>query len=157
MSDVHAVLSAYPRIYFACHTRHVRDPESETVLSAHQASILSHLDSVDPTMVGELAEHMGVTPSTMSLTLKRLERHGYITRSRDPSDRRVVNVRLTSAGERVRDAQTVLDPERVHSMLATMSPEDRADGLRGLILLAEAADAVIRRSHGIHPARRSAS
>ncbi len=144
MSDVETVLSAYPRIYFACHARHVRDPHSDTVLSAHQASILSHLDSLDPTMVGELADHMGVTPSTMSLTLKRLERHGYVMRTRDPSDRRVTNVRLTEAGERVRDAQTVLDPERVHRVLHLMSPYDRADALRGLVLLAEAADAAIR-------------
>ncbi|MEQ9401057.1 MAG: MarR family winged helix-turn-helix transcriptional regulator [Longimicrobiales bacterium] len=145
MSDAATVLRAYPRIYFACHTRHVRDPQSGNELSAHQASILSHLDSVDPTMVGELAEHMGVTASTMSLTLKRLERDGYVERRRDPADRRVTNVRLTEAGERVRDAQTVLDPARVDAMLQELEPAQRQAALHGLQLLAEAADASIRR------------
>lgn len=145
MSDVDTVLHAYPRIYFACHQRHVRDPETGGELSAHQASILSHLDSVDPTMVGELADHMGVTASTMSLTLKRLERGGYVERSRDPNDGRVTNVRLTEAGERVRDAQTVLDPGRVDRMLLELDPADRSEALHGLTLLAEAADASIRR------------
>jgi DNA-binding MarR family transcriptional regulator len=149
MSDIDAVLHAYPRIYFACHVRHVRDPADGREVSAHQASILSHLDDVDPTMVGELAEHLGVTSSTMSLTLKRLEDAGYVRRDRDPSDRRVMNVRLTDAGVRVRDAQTVLDPERVAALLAMVGPLDRADALRGLRLMADAADALISRGRDV--------
>lgn len=145
MSDVETVLSAYPRIYFACHTRYVHDPVGGQLLSAHQASILGHLDSVDPTMVGELADHLGVTPSTMSLNLTRLERGGYITRQRDPADRRVMNVLLTEGGERVRSAHTVLDPSRVDHMLQELGPVRRRDALRGLVLLSEAADALVRR------------
>ena len=34
-----AVMTLYPRIYFACHTRHVRDPDSFRLLSRHQASV----------------------------------------------------------------------------------------------------------------------
>lgn len=144
MSDVETVLAAYPRISFACRPRHVRDPDSGEAISAHQASVLSHLDEHDPTMVGELAEHLGVTASTMSLTLKRLERDGYVRRDRDPADRRVMNVRLTAAGARVRDAHTVLDPALVVRMLAGMDAERRRDAVHGLRLLAEAADALVR-------------
>ena len=140
MSDVQTLLSAYPRIYFACHTRHVRDPVDGRVLSAHQASILSHLDSMDPTMVGELADHLGVTASTMSLNLTRLENAGYISRQRDPADRRVMNVLLTESGERMRSAWTVLDPERVDRMLLAMAPGTRREAIRGLVLLSEAAE-----------------
>ena len=96
------VLEAYPRIYFACHTRHVRDPRTQREISTHQASILDHLDDVEPITVRDLARHMGVTASTMSLSLDRLARDGYITRSRDRHDRRVVGVRITRAGGRVR-------------------------------------------------------
>jgi DNA-binding MarR family transcriptional regulator len=144
MSDVETLLSAYPRIHFACRTRHVRDPVDGKVLSAHQISILSPLDSVDPTMVGELADHLGVTPSTMSLNLTRLEKAGYVTRERDPADRRVMNVRLTESGERMRSAQTMLDPELVDRMLLEMAPAVRRHALRGLVLLSVAADSVIR-------------
>ncbi len=145
MSDVKTLLSAYPRIHFACRTRHMRDPVGGKVLSAHQMSILSPLDSVDPTMVGELADHLGVTASTMSLNLTRLEKAGYVTRERDPADRRVMNVRLTESGERMRSAQTMLDPERVDRMLLELAPAARRDALRGLVLLSEAANSVIRR------------
>ena len=145
MSDVRRLLSAYPRIYFACRARHVPDPGGGRAVSAHQASILSQLDSVDPTMVGELADHLGVTASTMSLNLTRLEKAGYITRARDPADRRVMNVLLTESGERLRSAQTMLDPERVHRLLHQMDPRTRRDALRGLLLLSDAANSLIRR------------
>src|SRR5438552_2698612 len=107
LRDVQAVLAHYPRIFFACHTRHVRDPQSRRKLSAHQASILDHLDEVEPTSVLHLARHMGVTASTMSLGAARLVRLGYVRRSRDRGDRRFVSLRLTAAGARIRDASSV--------------------------------------------------
>ncbi len=152
MSDVEIVLSAFPRLHFACRAREVRDVVGGGVLTEHQARILSHLDAADPTMVTELADYMGVTPSTMSLNLKRLRDAGFVCRERDPEDRRVMNVRLTEAGERIRDALTVLDPERVHAMLRGLRPEDRRWAVRGLALLAEAADALVAR--GANPSIR---
>jgi DNA-binding MarR family transcriptional regulator len=133
------VMALYPRIYFACHTRHVRDTESQRLLSRHQASILDHLDEIDPTTVNDLARHMGVTAATMSLAIDRLERKGYVVRARDAADRRRVHVRLTSAGVRVRDSASVLDPPRVEALVAKLTEEERAIVLRGLALLAEAA------------------
>ena len=55
---VRAVMENYPRIYFACHTRHVKDPKTRRQVSAHQASILDHLDETEPTALVELARHM---------------------------------------------------------------------------------------------------
>jgi DNA-binding MarR family transcriptional regulator len=130
----------YPRIYFACHTRHVRDPQTNRQLSRHQASVLDHLDEIEPTTLNELARHMGVTPGTMSLAIDRLERRGYVARLRDVADRRRVHVRLTSAGVRVRDASSVLDPERVEALVGRLDDGDRDVALRGLELLARAAE-----------------
>jgi MarR family transcriptional regulator, organic hydroperoxide resistance regulator len=133
------VLTLYPRIYFACHTRHVRDPVSRRLLSRHQASILDHLDELDPTTVNDLARHMGVTPATMSLALDRLERKGYVARLRDNPDRRRVHVRLTAAGVRMREATSVLDPPRVEELLSRLTGDEREAAVRGLALLAAAA------------------
>jgi DNA-binding MarR family transcriptional regulator len=137
--DVRALLDAYPRIYFACHTRHVRDPQTGADLSAHQASILDHLDEVDPMTMSDLAGHMGVTVATMSLAVDRLEAKGYVRRARDPNDRRRVLLRISADGVRVRDAKSVLDPVRVERLLAELAPADREAALRGLDLLANAA------------------
>ena len=156
MSDVPMLLGALPRIHFACRAREVRDPDGEGVLSEHQARILAHLDVDDPVMVTELAEFMGVTASTMSLNLTRLERSGWISRARDPDDRRVMNVRLTEAGERMRDAATPLDPGRVDALLRALAPEDRSKAVEGLALLAEAADTLVARGNRYEAARTGA-
>jgi DNA-binding MarR family transcriptional regulator len=138
------VLDAYPRVYFACHTRHVADPVSGHPVSAHQASILDHLDEVDPISVTDLAGHMGVTVATMSLAIDRLERREYVRRDRDPRDRRRVLLRVTPAGVRLREAKSVLDPVRVEQVLAHLSPADRDAALRGLDLLARASERHMR-------------
>jgi DNA-binding MarR family transcriptional regulator len=140
MDPVRQVMTFYPRIFFACHTRHVRDPKTSRAVSAHQASILDHLDEIEPTGLNQLARHMGVTASTMSLTVDRLARAGYVVRAADPKDGRRVALRITRAGARLRDQMTVLDPERVRGMLARLKPGERREAIRGLELLARAAD-----------------
>ena len=145
MSDVDVVLGALPRIDDALRAREVRVAFHGPGLTDHQVGILSHLDASDPTMVTELAEFLGVTASTMSLNLKRLEAGGYITRARDPADRRVMNVLLTPSGVEVREAARRLDPLKVDGVLRELSPSQRAEVIRGLTLLVEAADRFVRR------------
>ncbi len=130
----------YPRIFFACHLRHRRDPETGDELSAHQGSTLDHLDERDGTRVGELASHMGVTPGTMSINIDRLERKGYVVRIGDPDDGRRVLVRLTEAGVRVKEANSVLDPGLVEALLLGLAREDRRAAIDGLRILAEGAE-----------------
>ena len=137
--EVRRLLDLYPRIFFACHSRHVEDPETRKLVSARQASILDHLDEELPTTLSDLAAHMGVTPSTMSLSIDRLEEMGYVRRVRDTIDGRRVEITLTARGLRLREAQSVLEPERVRAMLAHLSEPDRTRALDGLALLAGAA------------------
>jgi DNA-binding MarR family transcriptional regulator len=138
-NQIKILMECYPKIYFACHTRHVEDQETHQRLSAHQASILDHLDELEPTSMLDLAGHMGVTASTMSLTVDRLVRAGYLTRDRDVFDARKVALRLTKDGARLKERKSVLDRDLVAAMLGRMKPRDRAAGLAGLELLAKAA------------------
>jgi MarR family transcriptional regulator, organic hydroperoxide resistance regulator len=135
---VKQVMELYPRIYFACHTRHVRDPKTQRLLSAHQASILDHLDEREPLTLLDLARHMGVTPSTMSLHVERLFRRGYVSRLRATEDGRRLRLLLTPAGVRLREAKSVLDPARVRALLDRLTSEEQEAGIRGLALLARA-------------------
>jgi DNA-binding MarR family transcriptional regulator len=137
--DVAQVFRDYPRIYFACHRRHVRDPKTGTLVSQTQVSILDHLDAATPTILGDLAQHMGVTPATMSIAVGRLVEAGYVDRVLDPVDRRKVQLRLTDAGVRVCRANSVLEPSLVEGMLEQLSPRDRKAALHGLALLGKAA------------------
>jgi DNA-binding MarR family transcriptional regulator len=100
---------------------------------------LSLLNAVEPTPLSQLASHLGVTVSTMSLAVDRLVRQGYVARDRAETDARVRHVRLTPAGERLRTAQKVLEPRLVRAMLSHLSPADRRAALHGLELLGAAA------------------
>jgi DNA-binding MarR family transcriptional regulator len=138
---VDRVLTLYPRIFFACHTRHVRDERSGKVLTSHQASILDHLDERHALTVTALAEHMGVTPGTMSIHLDRLEAMGFVSRQRSARDGRQLELRLTPDGVRVRDDKSVLDPALVERMLSQLTAAGRREAIHGLSLLAGAATA----------------
>jgi MarR family transcriptional regulator, organic hydroperoxide resistance regulator len=145
-NDAARVMTLYPRIFFACHTRHVRDEASGAQLTSHQASILDHLDERDPLRVTELAEHMGVTPATMSIHIDRLERMGFVSRQRSERDARQVELRLTDDGVRVRDAKSVLDAALVERMLGMLTASERREAIHGLALLAGAATASMKAS-----------
>ena len=137
--DVAQVFRDYPRIYFACHRRHVRHPKSGAIVSTAQVSILDHLDTASPTMLSDLAAHMGVTPATMSIAVGRLVDAGYVTRVLDPVDRRKLQLRLTQSGAQLCAANSVLEPSLVRQMLAQLAPSERTAALRGLALLGQAA------------------
>lgn len=139
-NEIDAFLRLYPQIYFACHRRHVRDENTRKILSLNQASILDHLDGIEPIDLRSLAKHMGVTPSTMSLNVDRLEKAKYVRRERDPDDARRIQLRLTEAGVRLKQKQQALAPELVGALLKRLKAQDRENALHGLELLAEAAN-----------------
>ncbi|MCG6169363.1 MarR family transcriptional regulator [Leptospira sp. FAT2] len=137
---VSQILEFYPRIFFACHTRHVEDPKTKQVLTANQASVLDHLDGDEPASLYDLALHMGVTPSTMSITVSRLETLGYLLKEKNPKDGRGTLIRLTKAGEKIKSKKSVLDPNLVKNLLKRLSKEEQETAVKGLGLLAFAAE-----------------
>ena len=51
--------------------------------------------------VGELSKRMYLHPSTLTAAVDRLEKKGYVLRSRIEKDRRVIHVQLTPEGRRL--------------------------------------------------------
>ncbi len=138
---VAAVMRDYPRIYFGCHRRHTRDPQSGELVSQKHVQILDHLDEVQAITLNALAEHLGVTAGTMSVAVDRLVQRGFISRVPDEVDRRRVHLRLTAAGACICQAHSVLDPDLVRAMVTSLTPSERKQALAGLALLANAASA----------------
>lgn len=138
--DVSLLMTFYPKIYLACHTRHVNDPVKKVKLTAHQGSVLDHLDEGESITMQELALHLGVTPSTMSIMIDRLAKLGYVKREKDKRDSRRVNLFLTAHGNKIKQSKSVLDAGRVNAMLARLTEHERSAALKGLALLANAAE-----------------
>ena len=139
---VREVQRYYPQIYLACHVDHVRARSTPYRISSRDAALLSHLDTREPVSAGRLAEHLGVVPSTLSASVKRLEALGYLGRVRRAGDRRTIELRLTEAGAEAMAQGSVLDASRVARLLACLTPAERRRAVRGLALLAKAARAL---------------
>src|SRR5215218_6421378 len=93
--DVRVVQTAYPQIYFACHTRHVRRASTATQLSATDSTLLAHLDEDESVRPTALAEHLGLAASTLSAAIGRLNALGYVVQRRDAKDGRAIDLRLS--------------------------------------------------------------
>ena len=142
--DVRLVQVAYPQIYFACHTRHVRRASTATRLSAADSTLLAHLDEARATRPTALAKHLGLAASTLSAAINRLARLGYVTLDKAAKDGRAVDLRLTGKGADAMQASSVLDAPLVARMLGELSTSERKRALEGIGLLAKGA----RRAQG---------
>jgi len=137
--DVRMVQVAYPQIYFACHTRHVRRASTATQLSATDSTLLAHLDEEHAVRATALAKHLGLAASTLSAAIARLAQLGYVTQRRGAKDGRVIDLLLSAKGAAAMQASSVLDSDRVRRMLAHLSPAERKRALDGLAVLGKAA------------------
>ena len=71
-----------------------------------------------PRSLRELAAELALEPATLSPLVKRLEAQDLVTRSRRDDDERVLDVRLTDAGRRLRD-QALEVPGKVMESVGT--------------------------------------
>ena len=144
-AKIRRLFDAYPAIYLACHRRHIRDDETGAVVTAHQASLLDHLDLHKPTTLSSLAEHLGVGRSAMSIQVNKLVRKGYVRRRPVPGDARKTGLILTEAGNKITKQNTVLDPDRVKAMFGLMPESELELALQGVERLARYAAILTRR------------
>ena len=104
----------------------------ETGLGSGQIPVLMELEKHGELNQRELAERTRVTPATMSGTLKRMEKAGFIQRTADENDARISRVRLTDAGHAMcQDARRGFD-KVCHQMLAGLD-DDSVDQLTSLL------------------------
>lgn len=87
-------------------------------LTHPQYLVMLALWEESPRSVRDLADALALEPATVSPLLKRLEAQGLISRARREDDERVLDVRLTPAGARLRER--ALDvPEQVMAVTGT--------------------------------------
>lgn len=66
-------------------------------MTVAQAAAVGAL-ATGPLSMSDLARRLGISPSTVTRNLQRLEKSGLVERFADPDDARVARVRLTDAG-----------------------------------------------------------
>jgi DNA-binding MarR family transcriptional regulator len=129
----------YPRVYYACHTRHVRRRSSDVHLSWRDSEVLVHLDRKTPMTLTTLARHMALSPSTLSAAIAKLESYGYVSKAvASGGDRRRISLLLTPKGVAAVRATSVLEADRLRAVLMRLTRKDRDVVVDGLTRLAAA-------------------
>lgn len=77
--------------------------QSDDALPYALVSLIMTIARLEPTTASELAESEKVTPPSVSRSLQRLEELGFITRTRDEHDGRVIHIGLSAGGRRERE------------------------------------------------------
>ncbi|MGM9637825.1 MAG: MarR family winged helix-turn-helix transcriptional regulator, partial [Eubacteriales bacterium] len=95
----------------------------------------------------ELAKHTHLSPPTVSVTLQKMEREGYITRVPDETDMRQMRVTLTEKGIAVDRANRQKAQEIEALAFEDISPEERQELSRLLLHIRN------NLSRGIHLSR----
>ncbi|WP_319268837.1 MarR family transcriptional regulator [uncultured Draconibacterium sp.] len=107
------------------------DIESKKIQKEHGVSIpqvlcLNFLRESDnyQTTQGELRKFLNLNPSTVSGIINRLEKKGYLARLPKTGDKRVVNIALTSAGDKLLSTMPSLLHEQLSEKLLQLSDEE---------------------------------
>ena len=95
-------------------------------LSFTAAATLATLERSGPCRLTLLAVQEGVTQPAMTQLIARLQDAGLVDRTADPSDGRVVQVRVTDAGRALIARRRAARAEQLTGMLARLSPADQA-------------------------------
>lgn len=103
--------------------------EENGVPSAYR-NLLFHLVHNDGCSQRLLAEKTGLKPSTISITLDKMEHDGYVSRERNSMDQRAVKVFLTEKGMKIDRANRARIAELDALFSATVTPEEKEQLIR---------------------------
>jgi len=104
-----------------------------------QFRVLVVVDGSGPQRMGDLAEAVGVHPSTLSRTVDKLVGAGWLERANGEESRREVHVRLTTRGLKLVGDVTTQRRSEIARVLSTLTPDERAAVHRGMVVFASAA------------------
>jgi MarR family transcriptional regulator, lower aerobic nicotinate degradation pathway regulator len=105
--------------------RRLRETLDAHDLKPRQHYLLGLLHDHGATGQRELGEAMGVDPSVLVTLLNPLEAGGFVSRERDPADRRRHVVTLTAAGRRHFESATRAQREAEDAMFAALDDDQR--------------------------------
>jgi DNA-binding MarR family transcriptional regulator len=113
--------------------RRLRATHTEHKLSPRQFHLLGLLHDRGPMTQRELGTLLDVDPSILVTLLNPLEADGYLSRDRDPTDRRRHVVTLSPAGERQLDRAAQAQRDAEDDLFASLTNNQR-EQLRALLL-----------------------
>lgn len=107
-------------------------------LTYAQLEVLRFLDSAkDKKDMEKIATHLHIKPPSVTSLIDRMEKNGFVTREKDPTDRRIVNISMTS---KTRTQLTLLKRQREAAftkLTSKLSAKDKREFKRILLQFIE--------------------
>ncbi len=111
-------------------TRRLRHAQAERLAPlgltpAQERALRMIARGTEPLRMTELADRLGIVPRSVTTVVDALEEAGLVRRETDPRNRRAILLRLTPAGDAVRDELRESRRRAAEDLFAPLSDEDR--------------------------------
>lgn len=110
--------------------KQISDEFYKTKITMPQMYIMQNLDKEGELKMSDLAEHLHVSTAAVTGVIDRLVKSSYVVRGHDPSDRRVVNIKLTQKGSSLVKGINSRHREMMVKAFGKLSHADRESYLR---------------------------
>lgn len=107
-------------------------------LSMQQLNVLNTIGDSTTCTMGEIATHVSLSLSSVTVIINKLVKLGLVKRIRDRKDRRIVFGTLTTEGKNIYTIQIKHMNEMVHKMLTALSDNEQTGLLSAFHKIAEA-------------------
>ena len=95
-------------------------------ISLTEIHIIEKIGAQQPSRMSSIAKAVGVTLATLTVACDKLESKGLIVRTRDATDKRVVNVSLTPRGQTIYTYHKEFHERMIVAALSDLSPDETA-------------------------------
>jgi DNA-binding MarR family transcriptional regulator len=119
---------------------HSRQLVQESGLTWPQLAVLRAASRLGTCSLSALAKAVHLGQATLSGVIQRLERAGFVERSPHETDRRIVNIRVTAAGQQRLETAPSLLHERFKTELVRLKEWERHQMLASLLRIAAMMD-----------------
>ena len=96
-------------------------------LTVSEFLILSHLRKAEREKTQQLGSIAGITSGTITYTVNKLEKQGFVVKVQDEIDKRIVWVEITEKGKHHFDTIFVQHDEYLDSLLAVFTEQEKLD------------------------------
>ena len=123
----------------------------DSELTLGQLRFIHELAQRGSLSIGQVAAHLGVTLTTASQFVDRLERPGYVERAHRTDDRRVVECRLTPRGMELIAGMRGMQREGLARVMSLLEPDELRDMGRLFRIIAERVSAINATASAVSP------
>jgi DNA-binding MarR family transcriptional regulator len=126
-----SLIEIMPEVVRGLWKREINELTSGTI-TPPQIFIMIYLNKTGELRMKEVARYLSVTTAAATGLVERLVKSGYVQRVYDPSDRRIIKVKLTTKGIGVVKKIIVNKVSRIKEVFGKLPAGDREDYLRVL-------------------------